>query len=84
MSLSRRGFINGLITTLAAPAVVKAEILMPVKKIIKSTSFIIEPTAFKTGDVFITAKAVYSYDISKWIIIDCKPIKPLHTNIAGL
>lgn len=77
MSLSRRGFINGLITTLAAPAVVKAEILMPIKKII-------EPTAFKTGDVFITAKAVYSYDISKWIIIDCKPIKPLHTNIAGL
>lgn len=83
MSLSRRGFINGLITTLAAPAVVKAEILMPVKKIIKSTSFIIEPTAFKTVDVVI-ANAVYSYDISKWIVIDCKLIKPLHTNIAGL
>lgn len=76
MSLSRRGFINGLITTLAAPAVVKAEILMPIKKII-------EPTAFKTRDVFI-ANAVYSYDISKWIVIDCKPIKPLYTNIAGL
>ena len=34
MNLSRRGFLAGLAATIAAPAIVKAEILMPVKKVI--------------------------------------------------
>lgn len=34
MNLSRRGFLAGLAATIAAPAIVKAEILMPIKKII--------------------------------------------------
>jgi hypothetical protein len=32
--LSRRGFLTGIVAALAAPAIVKAEILMPIKKII--------------------------------------------------
>lgn len=33
MTISRRGFLGGIIAAAAAPAIVKAEILMPVKPI---------------------------------------------------
>lgn len=42
MLLSRRGFLGGLGVALAAPLVVKAEILMPVKNIIPYSSGIID------------------------------------------
>lgn len=36
MTISRRGFILGLGAALAAPAIVRAEIIMPVRKLILS------------------------------------------------
>ena len=39
MSISRRGFLAGIIAAGLAPAVVKAEILMPVRQIIVPDSF---------------------------------------------
>ncbi len=42
MNLSRRGFLSGLGAALAAPVVVKAEILMPIKRIIPYSGGIID------------------------------------------
>ena len=35
MNLNRRGFLGGLIASIAATAIVKAEILMPIRSIIR-------------------------------------------------
>lgn len=41
MDINRRGLLTGLISSLAAPAICKAEFLMPVKKIIVPERMII-------------------------------------------
>lgn len=44
MIVSRRNFLTGLSCALAAPAVVKAEFLMPVKKVIAPVVLNVGPT----------------------------------------
>lgn len=58
MELSRRGLITGLVAFAAAPAIVRAENLMPVKKFEQQVLRIIFPYDFVVKDRF---DMVYKY-----------------------
>lgn len=61
MSITRRGFLGAILASGTAPAVVKAQILMPVKKIILPNQ---EDTVIPGAWVIANGRAVYRPDMN--------------------
>lgn len=73
MSMSRRGFLGTILATAAAPAIVKAQILMPVKKIIlPNPGGIVLPEGWVKAD----GRTLYypDFDICSMYAVPVKPI----------
>jgi hypothetical protein len=66
---SRRGFLGGLLSAIAAPAVVRADLLMPVRSIER---FILAPFNFDSFDSFIPAGQAYQW-VAKTVLGEPMP-----------
>ena len=81
---SRRSLITGLVSFLAAPAVVRAASLMPVKALLKPLTFQGVPIFFDGGFPKYTDFAGYRMWITgKDNAIHCEPIDPEKFYLSG-